>query len=132
MASTVIGSVLAFLVTLSPTVAAPQSLPTADALIVECGQAVTDMETGVQFSSRAIYCLGLVRGVLETAFEWYRNDVMQGVSPSHSPICRPDDRLTVGRAIRFTHRYLTEHPERLHERDTVLVMDALREAFACP
>ena len=66
MASTVIGSVLAFLVTLSPTVPAPQSLPTGDALIVECGQAVTDMEAGGQFSPKAIYCLGLVRGVLET------------------------------------------------------------------
>ena len=50
MASIVIGSVLAFLVTLSPAEATPQSLPTGDALIVECGQAVSDMEAGGEFS----------------------------------------------------------------------------------
>ena len=66
----------------------------------------------------AARCWGLVRGVTETARR------VPGA------LCAPDT-VSFGHAIRVVVRYLNDHPEDLHQRDTALILRALQDAFSC-
>jgi hypothetical protein len=66
---------------------------------------------------RAGFCQGVVMGI---------GDV--GRLTGH--ICIPES-ATVSQDERVVLKFLRDHPERLHERDTQLVFEALKQAFPC-
>jgi hypothetical protein len=45
--------------------------------------------------------------------------------------CSPEE-VTLLRIRRIVVNYLQAHPERLQESSSILILDALREAFPCP
>ena len=68
------------------------------------------------------FCVGLVQGV--THMVAFLEDRVPGVA------CLPPN-ITNAQAARVLVRFLSEHPELLHEGETLLVMKALHEAFPC-
>ncbi|MGZ4953504.1 MAG: Rap1a/Tai family immunity protein [Methylobacter sp.] len=84
---------------------------------------------------RTSYCSGLVNGVMATM-------IINGNSlpPSEARIVgicntNPSDKgkfLKTDQSIRVVLKYLEEHPEKLHEADAILAINALRKAFPCP
>ena len=67
------------------------------------------------------YCDGLVRGISELAVSPYMDARY---------VCAPSE-VTQGRFISVVHTYLREHPERRHEVDWLVVLEALMDAFPC-
>lgn len=67
------------------------------------------------------YCDGLVRGISELAVSPYMDARY---------VCAPSG-VTQGRFISVVHAYLQEHPERRHEVDWLVVLEALMDAFPC-
>ena len=67
------------------------------------------------------YCDGLVRGISELAVSPYMDKRY---------VCAPSG-VTQGRFISVVHTYLQEHPERRHEVDWLVVLEALMDAFPC-
>jgi hypothetical protein len=51
-------------------------------------------------------------------------------TPLYRRVCLPSQ-VTVGQAVRVVYKWLEDHPERLHERQGILVIAALRDAFPC-
>jgi hypothetical protein len=45
--------------------------------------------------------------------------------------CTPESGITNDQAARVVVKYLREHPERLHEKESLLAMAAFAEAFPC-
>lgn len=45
--------------------------------------------------------------------------------------CLPEG-VTLGQLRDVTVKFLNDHPERRHEKDTLLMLDAMSEAFPCP
>lgn len=91
-------------------------------LLVLCQMSVKEMDTGdYRFAANQVVaavqdgiCIGLVKGVSD-------------VSPH---VCPPKD-APYGQEIRIVVRYLENHPEELHLRDTALIEKALSQAFPC-
>jgi len=74
-------------------------------------------------------CFGKVGGVVDAgtiinAFAESKGHNKQDV------YCVPDD-VSTAQATRVVVKYLKEHSEDLHQRDTALIVTALKEAFPC-
>ena len=65
------------------------------------------------------YCMGFINGVRSSVMLFKLNTT-----------CIPEA-VTLAQSIRVVHKYLNEHPERLHEHKIILTLDALKEAFPC-
>ena len=95
-----------------------------DTLLHACQIALRDNDSG--FTMRMSHqdkfyegaCMGAVHGVVDTA---YFLGVDFGIDVP--------ERSTLDQNVRVVVKYLQEHPEELHERDTVLIIRALRHAF---
>jgi hypothetical protein len=59
-------------------------------------------------------CLGLIAGVAEA-----------------SPLVCYANGVTNGQSLRVVVKFLQDHPEKLNERDTTLIREALAQAFPC-
>jgi hypothetical protein len=89
-------------------------------LIEECATAIRMMDSdnvrATSTESRdGAYCMGLVQGVGDALNEEDR------IAPPHA--------ASVGQLVRVVDRYLHDHPEELAERNTLLVIKALKKAF---
>lgn len=73
------------------------------------------------------YCLGMVRGIMETLMVWEVTDATH-VEANHG--CIPYE-VTTSKAVAVVKKYLNDHPEKLHMGDTVLIRVALVEGFPC-
>ena len=71
----------------------------------------------------ANFCIGLAQGVTQTL------RALQTVVPGIA--CLPPDGIPNGQAIRVFLKFLTDHPEKLHEAETFLLTQALHDAFPC-
>jgi len=72
------------------------------------------------------YCVGLVQGIKETS------RVYKATGRSDAPLmCLPQAGLQNGQAVRVVVRYLNDHPQNLHDDETLLATAALRDAFPC-
>jgi len=81
--------------------------PDGNELAMSCKAEVEGFDAG--------YCLGVVEGVIASM-----------------RVCKSDrSTITLGEAADITEKYLTSHPEQLHERDVVLARKALAKAFPC-
>jgi hypothetical protein len=70
----------------------------------------------------------------ENEFESFRDGycrgIVEGVSSASPKVC-PADNATYGQEVRVVVKYLQDHPEELHLRNTTLVEKALAKAFPC-
>ena len=97
-------------------------------LLQRCEDALIDDKQGLfsMDSSRVFlagYCLGVMQGITRS------NVIYQKLK--QSLFCLPNERITNGQAARVVVKYLREHPEELHEDDTILAVIAFMEAFPC-
>lgn len=79
----------------------------------------TDISRGL-----ALYCLGLVQGVMNTHVL-----VARGLGEK-AMLCTPEG-VTTGQGVKIVKKYLDENPSKLHQDSTVLVTLALMNAFPC-
>lgn len=77
---------------------------------------------------RGAACLSLVRGVGETMSYWQGHDADMRDAPGHA--CIPDG-VTPVQAAKVVIKFLNNHPSRLHERDVILILNALQDSFPC-
>ena len=103
---------------LDPSAVAGQELSSGNELLARCLQALGE-QPGPRDASAASVCRSVVRGVFD----------MTGLTRDLQ-VCSPSD-VTVIQAVRVVVRYLNDHHEELHERDTTLILRALRHAFPC-
>jgi len=90
-------------------------------LLPQCQAAVDALTDDAKFAAASYdigYCTGLIHGI---------SDVLESLGT----VC-PGDGVTGAQRTRVVVKFLNDHPARLNDRDTILVMDALRQAWPCP
>lgn len=106
---------------------------TGNNLIDQCGIAVGHMDTNTAAraplsGSQQIdsgYCLGLVHGIAEAA---RANEI----AFHHQDFgCPPRQGIETGQAARIVLKFLQDHPEKLHQPDSLIAIEAIRDAFPC-
>jgi len=70
------------------------------------------------------YCLGYIQGVADGLI------LGRSIRDEEAFFCIPGS-ATSGQIMRVTKKYLSEHPEKLHQPAVTLVFLALVEAFPC-
>lgn len=71
-------------------------------------------------------CLGMIQGMMKI------NSVYkQKLGKEMALFCPPASGLSYVQAIRIVVKYLNDHPEKLHQSDTYLVIGAFQKAFPC-
>ena len=114
-----------------------------NALLRECGAAldaadnepITDSDTLSRLDATALedagqrgsdmgQCLGLVIGV------WHTHMLLVDGFESREAFCPPAT-ISAGQMARIVHKYLQEHPVKLHNWDTVLILDAFIDTYPC-
>jgi len=70
----------------------------------------------------------------QNLYEAYRDGfcrgIVEGVSNASPKVC-PEDNATYGQEVRVVVKYLQDHPEELHLRNSTLVEKALAKVFPC-
>ena len=72
----------------------------------------------------AAYCAGLIQGIMDVN----RINKMSGGSIL---FCLPEDMITKAEATQTVVNYLGAHPEKRKLHESILVIEALKEAFPC-
>ena len=103
-----------------PSAGQEPSATTGNTLIESCQIYVDSLPDPVSSNFLGGYCLGLVHGV---------SDVAQ-VLGSPPLVCYPSGG-TNSQLVRVVVKFLNDHPEALHKPDTVLVLEALNDAYPC-
>ena len=98
---------------------------TGNDLIQHCGQAVRAMDgerkPNMDFRGMG-FCQGLLRGVWDVS--------SSSDTPLYRRVCHPDT-VNLEQAIRVVHKWLEDHPKRLHETSSWLVTEALARSWSC-
>jgi hypothetical protein len=68
--------------------------------------------------------------VYEALRDGYCRGIVEGVTDVSLIVCASAD-VTFGQEIRVIVKFLNDHPEKLHLRNTKLVQEALAQAFPC-
>lgn len=89
-------------------------------LLRDCRQNIRVLDGEQVDFDDARHCQGLVPGV------WDMGNVFTA-----SNVCTPVG-VNVGQLTRVVVRYLNDHSQDLHERDTDLILRAFQDAFPCP
>src|SRR5437868_1336306 len=97
---------------------------TGSTLLRDCNAAVrwdTNDSYTSELTQEAAYCLGYVNGVMAMAVDW------QDHSNPHLVFlpCFESASVKAGQTARIVVKYLTEHPEKLHQDAHILVIEAL-------
>lgn len=104
-------------------VCSPQEEKKGDYLLGSCLLTVNDMDHRAGGSASA-----------ENGYESFRDGMcrglIEGVSDISPKVCPPNG-ATYGQEYRVVLKYLQDHPEELHLRDTDLIEKALTQAFPC-
>ncbi len=125
----------AVLLLLSNTVVSPQQRNDGNELLVQCKAALKFVESQDHVSAsegeKGMYCLGLVRGTIDTVSLWQESDTVfkNRVSPGRP--CLPSSELQTSQGVRVVVKWLNDHPEKLHHDPSLLVINALRDGFPC-
>lgn len=98
-------------------------------LLRQCTQAVSAIGGSADPSTinfmDAGRCMGLVDGFAGAAAFYESQPGGPGA------ICFPEDGMTIGQSVDLVLRFLTSHPEQLHESATVLVFGAFLDNYPC-
>ena len=116
-------AILALSVT--PKTAAGQSVTGTD-LLERCD--IWDNFSDMASAFESGMCQGELFGVWNTASIFNH---LPSVQARLLTFCSPEE-VTLLRIRRVVVNYLQTHPERLQESSSILILDALREAFPCP
>lgn len=118
---------------LSPSAAYSQTVErTGEQLLKEC-QVVTmhtdgSKMTAFEFGEEG-HCLGYLSGATDVLEEWDEsNTKLHGNNPS--PVCLPSN-VTMNEIAMVVVKYLNDHPNKLHNDRSLLVMLALSDAYPC-
>jgi len=97
-------------------------------LLRKCNAVILAADSGIKFSTDSYtdigWCLGYVEGVRNTAH------IYQAIFKDNKVYCIPQG-VENGQIIRVILKYLNDHPNMLHEHESLLTMMAIREAFTC-
>jgi hypothetical protein len=96
-----------------------QDVMSGNWLLVSCQVSVRSMD---DTASRG--------NTLDSYREGFCNGLVEGVSDASSKVCRKEE-VTNGQELRVVLKYLQDHPEELHLRNSALVEKALVKAFPC-
>jgi len=135
-------------VLLFPFSAMAQTLLAGDGneLLRSCNEALQENAAGPSSYFLRGYCYGLVRGTMDTgllygtfeACETRRNKSqpcsMQNIGSRSRilwPYCPPQNPIPLQQTVRIVVKFLNEHPEKLHEKDSYLTLEAFSAAFPC-
>lgn len=88
------------------------------------GHFVSGNELLLKCREEVTFCYGFVEGVFDTA------DEAQRLLPTRTFCPRPE--VKAGQTVDIVVKYLEAHPENRDFPGTILVGDALVEAFPCP
>lgn len=99
-------------------------------LLKSCNAALKDHSSVPSFESGldAGFCLGFVQGVRQLNLMYQHSRERKVNRPF---FCLPEDGIKNIQAIRIVTKFLSEHPEKLHEPEIALVIIAFIEAFPC-
>jgi len=121
---------LAFIVVvLTMCFASPElALGDGNKLLKQCKAAVDFSERSQTMSDSEIIdaalCSGFMQGITQT-------NLVYQYGPSKPLFCLPEDGIANLQASRIVLKWLQEHPERLHEGETLLAITAFKQAFPC-
>ena len=119
-------SVLAFIILLQPKPSLTESTPDENSMLQGCGYtAMEEAKMSPQQWTDALTCIAYIRGIIEG----YTVANAQLMS-KHRKLCVPDEVKPRQEAL-VIHKYLQEHPEKLHEPEAILAIEALQKAFPC-
>jgi hypothetical protein len=96
-------------------------------LLSQCNEAIDFMDNR---PANPVYvalgfCLGMMQGVTNT------NAMYEVQLGEDALFCAPESGLNNGQAARIVVKYLKDNPKELHQHGTILVIDALMEAYPC-
>ncbi|OMH38819.1 Rap1a/Tai family immunity protein [Motiliproteus sp. MSK22-1] len=96
-------------------------------LLQRCQAAVAFSKAPEKFNRKAemAYCLGLLQGVRET------NRMYEDKDKKNAYFCLEGKHLGHTETAQLVVSYLESHPERLFQNESVLTVQALRQAFPC-
>jgi len=120
-------------------------------LLDYCGEIVKQLDSPpIQVDPvremKFFWCAGYLQATEERILNWRMAGAIQVMAyqkdgkpaPSHmwadddfANTCIPDE-ASIGQLARVVVKWLREHPEKLHELKSFLVMEALKNAFPCP
>ena len=102
-----------------------------NAYLRECSVIEKDLKDLTQADMKYVFaCIGYTEGVLDGV---HAEDGFQTAitgKPQTAPFCVPDA-ADNGQIVRITLKYIRNNPEEAHKTTSVLIVEALREAFPC-
>ncbi len=72
------------------------------------------------------YCFGLLQGVREV------NRLYENKHGNDAYFCLGSQHLSHSETARLAVEYSQQHPQRLHQNESVLAVQALRQSYPCP
>ncbi|MEH6811293.1 MAG: Rap1a/Tai family immunity protein [Motiliproteus sp.] len=96
-------------------------------LLQRCKHAVKPAANLSMSTQRAAisYCFGLLQGVREV------NRLYEGKNASEAYFCLGSQRLSHSETAKLVVDYLQQNPQRLHQNESILTVQALRQAYPC-
>ena len=129
-----------------PEISLADERPDGNLMLRSCRAAVEMFDAGGPGSGTsndrfagAATCIGYLRGIRDLAAYWnlllspFMRQVGRADLSDHgagSPFCIPEN-VNPAQLARVIVKYLENHPEKLHEEDIVLTVEALTQAFPC-
>lgn len=110
-----------------PQLAHAQSSGNGDKLLADCKKGLPPRgEEGFQTGA---HCLGVIQGMRDalTYWRWANED---GKRSPNGEACIPE-KASVFEVAQVVVNYLEAHPKERNERDTILILRALRFAYPC-
>ncbi len=97
-------------------------------LLQRCEAAVKALSSPDATRQRAAisYCYGLLQGVREV------NRLYEHKHGNSAYFCMGTKHLSHSETAKLVVNYLKQHPQRLHQTESILAVQALRQEFPCP
>jgi hypothetical protein len=94
-------------------------------LLGQCQQYIKLADSDQSFNHiQAGICTGLVEGVISTVVFY------SGVLKKDEKFCMPDN-VVNAQMVRIVVKYLKDNPKQLNKMNTVLILDAFKDAYPC-
>jgi hypothetical protein len=103
-------------------------------LLEQCNIAINVVDAPNQVTPKqaeGLYCVGLVRGIVDTVVFWQASDIVAKNREPRMRPCIPESGIATIQGVRVVVKYLKDHPEMLHNDASFLVLTALKNAFPC-
>ena len=108
----------------------PISYADGNKLLKDCGAIIHSMDTNEMTGSEIGmgFCLGMVSGVRNTMAVYQETLQRDG---SLKVACIPGNNIDNIQLVRIVTSYLKNHPEKLHEHESFLTINAFLDAYPC-